>query len=123
MAISSQDIRQRAISAYRAGKGTQSHIAALFGISRPTMERWLRAYRHEGRVAPLPRGHRPRAFTQAEQQRLDTLLASQPDVTLEQIREIMSKTCSLMAIHRAVVALGWRLKKRRYERVNKSEMT
>ena len=32
MGIATREVRQRAIEAYRSGKGTQPHIADMFGI-------------------------------------------------------------------------------------------
>ena len=55
--------------------------------------------------------------------KLDALLAKRPDATLEQLREATGKTCSIMAVHRALARLDWRYKKSRYERVSKTDPT
>ncbi len=118
MSIASQEIRERAIGAYRAGKGRQADVADMFGISLRTFERWWKAYRNEGRTAPLPRGHNPPALDEQAMQRLDALVAERPDRTLAQLREALSVSCSLVAIHYALRRLDWRYKKNRYARAN-----
>lgn len=123
MAIATQEVRQRAIEAYRSGKGTQRQIANLFGIGLRTFERWWDQFRHYGQTAPKPRGHNRPALNEAEMRQLDRLLQDQPDLTLAQMREALGKECSLVAIHNATVRLDWRYKKNRYEQANRIGLT
>jgi DNA-binding transcriptional regulator WhiA len=44
-------------------------------------------------------------------ERLDRLLCQHPDMTLEQLRSALSKSCSLVTIHNATKRLNWRYKK------------
>ena len=121
MSIASAEVRERAIGAYRSGKGTQEQVAEMFGVCARTFERWWQAYRREGRVAPLPRGHNPPALDKEAMARLDGLLEAQPDLTLEQLREALGSSCTVVTIHNSIKRLGWRYKKNRYAPVNNSE--
>ncbi len=121
MSIASGEVRERAIEAYRLGKGTQGEVAEMFGVCVRTFERWWQAYRREGRFAPLARGHNPPALDEQAMERLDGLLEAQPDLTLEQLHEELGCSCSLVTIHNSIKRLGWRYKKNRYARVNNSE--
>ena len=123
MGIATQEVRQRAIEAYRSGKGTQQQIADMFGISLRTFARWWEQYQHHGQLAPQPRGHNPPALDGKEMQALDRLIRKRPDLTLAQMRDALGKSCSLVAIHYAAIRLDWRYKKSRYERVSKTGPT
>jgi transposase len=120
MGIATREVRQRAIEAYRSGKGTQQQIADMFGIHLCTFVRWWKQFRHHGQLAPKPRGHNPSALNDKEMQALDGLIQKRPDLTLEQMRDALGKDCSLVAIHYATIRLDWRYKKSRYERVSKT---
>ncbi|MBN2563225.1 MAG: helix-turn-helix domain-containing protein [Phycisphaerae bacterium] len=78
MSIATQEVRQRAIEAYRSGKGTQQQIARAFGIGLRTFARWLAQYRDHGQIAPRPRGHNPPALNEKEMRQLDRLIQKQP---------------------------------------------
>ena len=120
MSIATAEVRKRAIEAYRSGKGTQAQISEMFGVCQRTFGRWWRAYTDEGRLAPLARGHNPPALDDKAMQRLEALLEAQPDRTLEQLREKLGVSCSVVTIHNSIQRLGWRYKKNRYMRVNSS---
>ena len=123
MSIATQEVRQRAIEAYRSKKGTQQQIASMFGIGLRTFARWLAHYRDHGQTAPKPRGHNPPALNDSEMRKLDRLIHKRPDLTLAQMRDALGKDCSVVAIHNATVRLGLRYKKSRYERVSKTDPT
>ena len=123
MSIATGEIRQRAIDAYLAQKGTQAEVAQFYGTSERTFRRWWREYNSTGRTAPQPRGHNPPALNDEDMRKLDRLLIQTPDVTLEQMRDALGQTCSLTAIHNATRRLNWRYKKKRYEPVNRSVPT
>ena len=123
MGIASQEVRERAITAYEAGGVTQSQVASLYGVDISTFERWWRRYRRTGQTAPLPRGHRRAVYEGKDAERLDALVMQAPDTTLEELREATGKTCSIMAVRRAIRKLDWRFKKSRYERLSKTDPT
>ncbi len=111
MGIASSELRERALTAYRAGKGTQEEVAALYGITPRTFQRWCQQYQRTGSTHPKQRGHRVAVYTGKELKRLDRAIAEHPDATLEELRELTGKSCSIMAVHRAVVRLEYSLKK------------
>lgn len=123
MGISTEGIRQRAISAYDAKEGTQAQIANMYRVSLRTFQRWWRQYRQRGSCAPGLRGHRRAAYEGKDLRILDRLVSKQSDATLEELREATGKDCSIMAVHRALARLDWRFKKSRYERVSKTGPT
>lgn len=111
MGIASSELRQRALAAYQTGKGTQEEIAALYGVSTRTFQRWCRQYEREGSTHPKRRGHRRAVYTGKELERLDRAITKRPDATLEELLGLTGKSCSIMAVQRAVVRLGYSLKK------------
>jgi Transposase and inactivated derivatives len=128
MSIASSEIRKIAVEAYLSGKATQQQLADILGFHRTAIVRWVREYRKEGKLEPQVRGHMARTFSLEEKNRLTALVKDKPDLTLEEIREVFSKNCSLMAVHRELKRLGFRFKKnsegirtraRRYSRAQK----
>ena len=111
MEIATAEVRARAIAAYEAENGSQADIAKFYGVDISTFQRWLQRYRQTGRAAPLPRGHNPRALDEGQVLELGRLVREKPDATLEQLRESLGVTCSLVAIHNTLKRLGYRLKK------------
>ena len=111
MGISSEEIRLRALKAHKEGLGNKSHIAKLYGVSARTFGRWLEEYKTQKKTAPAPRGHNPPALNDQEMHRLNQLLVQRLDMTLEQLRTALKKTCSLVTIHNATKRLNWRYKK------------
>lgn len=124
-AIATSEVRQRAIEAYRSGHGSQKQIATMFQITQRAFQKWLRDYRRDGRVAPLPRGHNPARFEGDLLDALDAYVAQHPDATLVELQEAFAErvTCSDVTIHNTLKRLGWRYKKNGYVRVNKIDPT
>jgi transposase len=111
MRIATSETRQRALSAYEQGKATQSEIARLFGVSTRTFQRWHKQYERERTTGPHARGHRLAVYSGRDLKGLDRIIQRYPDATLEELRQRTAKSCSIMAVQRAVVRLGYSLKK------------
>ena len=111
MKISTSELREKALKAYEQSKGTQSEIADLFGISSRTFQRWYRQYKSDCTTSPKPRGHRVAIYTRESLKELDELIQNKPDATLEELRRATGKDCSIMSVHRAVIRLGYSVKK------------
>jgi len=111
MSIASPEIRKIAVVAYLSGKATPQQLADIFGFHRTAIVRWVREYKKNGKLEPQVRGHMPKAFSLEEAEQLAALVKDKPDLTLEEIRETLSKKCSLMAVHRELKRLGFRFKK------------
>ena len=113
MAIATADTRRRALAAYEQGDKTQSEIAALFGITLRTFQRWLRAWRTEGRDAPGHSSGRPGVFVGPAAERLRQEVARQPDATLHELAERLGHMAHYVTVHRALERLELPYKKRR----------
>ena len=86
----SQDLRQRVLARARTRKGTQAEIAASFGISLSTLEKWLRRKRETGKMTPLPSAHGPNPVLQNYATLLRAAVKQQPDITLTELCAHMS---------------------------------
>jgi transposase len=123
MAIASADTRQRALAAYAKGGKTQLEIAASFGVTLRTFQRWLRAWRAEGRDAPRKSPGRPRAIVGKVERRLRQELADEPDATLHELAERLGRVVSYVTVHRTLERWDLPLKKRRSEPQSKTDPT
>ena len=88
----SQDLRQKIVQACDRKAGSQKEIARLFGVSLSFLEKLLRRRRTSGDVRSLPHrsGHR-RMLREGDQETVRRLVEEQPDTTLEELREALSK--------------------------------
>ena len=111
MKIASEEIRTLVVKAYMSGTANRKQLSKVFGYTPASISNWLREYKQEHRLKPRPQGHRRAMFTDAELEQLADLLEKKVDVTLAEIREHFCKSCSLVAIHKTVVKLGFVLKK------------
>ena len=122
MASYSMDLRKRVVEAYgqESGRGSQARIAKRFGVSPAWVCELLRRYRQTGDYGPLTtkRG-RKAVFVGRRRERLEELVASQPDATLEELRDRTGATCSLAAVCKTLQRLGYRRKKRRFGPLSK----
>ena len=112
MGIASADTRRRALAAYQQGGKPQSEIAALFGITLRTFQRWLRAWRTEGRDAPGHSPGRPAVFVDLVAERLRREVTRQPDATLHELAERLGHMAHYVTVHRALERLELPYKKR-----------
>ncbi len=87
----SQDLRQRVLAKARAGKETQAFIAATFGISLSTLEKWLRRKRTTGKMTPLPPAHGPKPLLENYAALIRAEVKRQPDITLVELCARISK--------------------------------
>jgi transposase len=123
MRIALADTRRRALAAYERGEKTQPEIAAIFGITVRTFQRWWRAWRTEGRDAPGHSPGRPRTIVGKAEHRLRQEVANQPDATLHELAERLGHIASYVTIHRTLEQWNLPLKKRRCEPRSKTGRT
>ncbi len=123
MEIASADTRRRALAAYAKGGKTQLEIAATFGVTLRTFQRWLRAWRTEGRDAPGRSPGRPRTIVGKVEKRLRRLLADEPDATLHELAERLGHIVSYVTVHRTLDKWDLPLKKRHSEPQSKTAPT
>jgi transposase len=123
MTIATKEIRELAVKAYLKGKWSMQHVGELYGVHYKTIMRWVNDYLFEGRLEPRPRGHMSPAFSKDEREALSSLVEEKNDLTLDQLRKLLGKECTVATVHNTLKALGFKHKKKRYERVNKTEKT
>jgi putative transposase len=82
----SQDLRERAIAALKAGQ-TQAAVAAQFSIHKSTLEKWWYRWRDTGSCAALPLRHGPERTLQAAENLIRAEVKKQPDATLRELCE------------------------------------
>lgn len=111
MKTASTEIRTLVVKAYTSGAATRKQLAEIFGYHIQSIGNWIREHEREGRVAPRQKGHRPSVFTSEEKEELVKLLSEDVDLTLAEIRTRFGKECSLVAIHKLLVKLGFVFKK------------
>ena len=111
MKTATAETRALVVKAYTSGTATRKQLAEIFGYHIQSIGNWIREFEKEGRIAPRPKGHRKSVFTDEEKLALIELFQSDADITLEELREKFGKNCSLVAIHKTVVKLGFVFKK------------
>lgn len=111
MKTATAETRALVVKAYTSGIATRKQLAEIFCYHIQSIGNWIREFEREGRITPHAKGHRKAVFTDEEKVALTELLHHDVDVTLKEIREIFGKTCSLAAIQKTVVKLGFVFKK------------
>jgi transposase len=114
MATLSQDLRERIVAAYDRGDSTRLQIAERYNVSLGMVKKLVQQRRHTGDISARHRfsGAKPK-ITAAHQHELNRLVAEQPDMTLEELRDALGIACTPQAIHYALGRMGLSLKKRR----------
>jgi len=111
----SKDLRLKVLEAVDRGM-PRREVAEVFGVSMPTIKRWLKRRRETGEVQAKPNPGPPARKGVALEQALPSQLRSNPDFTLEEHRELFEETYSISvstaSISRAFERLGLPLKKR-----------
>jgi transposase len=108
------ELRTRIVAAVDRGVGSLPTVAALFGVSINCVANYLLLRAESGSLQPRPNpGGRPPAIPETRYEELRQLLAAQPDLTLEQLRERLHLDCSLAAVCRTLKKLGLTRKKKR----------
>ena len=103
----SQDLRQRILDTVQGGDGTLGQIARRFLVSVSFITRLLQLHRSTGSLEPRPHGGgNPAILSPEDLQQLRELVQKQPDATLEELRQRLGASCSLMTLSRALRPLG-----------------
>jgi transposase len=112
----SKDLRLKVLEALDRGMPRRD-VAQIFGISMPTVKRWLKRRRETGEVAPRPSPGPPARKGAALEEALPAQLRANPDFTLEEHQQLFEESygisVSTASISRAFERLGLPLKKRR----------
>jgi transposase len=109
----SQDLRKRILDTVQRGDGTLRQIARRFLVSVSFVTRLLQLHRSTGSLEPKPHGGgNPAVLGPEDREQLRELIRQQPDATLEELRQRLGLSCSLMTISRALGKLGLPRKKK-----------
>ena len=110
----SPDLRKRILQAYDQGGVSQQEVADRFAVSRGSVKKLLKQRRLLGDISPQYQNcGAPPKITQTHREHLRLLLATQPDMTLEELKAALGVDCTVQAIHYALKDMGMSYKKRR----------
>lgn len=108
------ELRTRIVAAVDNGVGSLPTVAALFGVSTNCVANYLLLRTTTGSLEPRPNpGGRAPAIGPERYDEVRRLLAAQPDLTLEQVRDALGLDCSLAAVCRTLQKLNLTRKKKR----------
>ena len=110
----SKDLRLRVLAAVDRGM-PRKEVSQTFGVSEPTVRRYLRLRRQTGGVDPRPPSGPPARKGRALEEALPGQVRRNPDLTLEEHRELFHEehglAVSVSSVSRAFSRLGLALKK------------
>lgn len=110
----SKDLRMKIVAACDHGM-PRREVARIFGVSEPTIRRYLRLRRETGSVDPRPVPGPPARKGEALEAALPAQVGRNPDLTLEEHRELFEDEhgteVSTATVSRAFKRLGLPLKK------------
>jgi transposase len=109
----SQDLRERIVAAVDDHEGSRRAIARRFQVDVSCITRWLRLRRQTGSLQPRPRGGgKPPTLDRAGLERLRSLVQERPDATLDELRQHLNLSGSVMIVWRGLEKLGITRKKK-----------
>lgn len=110
----SEDLRNAAVKAYIDGLGSYEKVANIFRVHPKSLQTWVKMHRDGLPQKSRGKGHRPRAFSQSDLERIRQLLNKNPSLTLEALRKTLNINVNLSVYWRAVIGLGFTYKKKNY---------
>ncbi|MEP7357136.1 MAG: IS630 transposase-related protein [Anaerolineales bacterium] len=113
----SLDLRKRVIAAVRAKQQTIDQIAATFGVSASTVDKWAKRWRERKRIAALPWAGGVKRKLRGCEAAIRAKVKEQPDITLAELGEHLQTTAKVVAspsmLSRELARLNLPRKKRR----------
>jgi transposase len=117
-------LRERLFEAVAAGDTSAAQVASRFRVAVNTVYNLLRLRDQTGALRPRPNpGGHPPAIGPERYDEVRQLVAAQPDLTLEQLRDRLGIDCSLAAVCRTLKKLGLSRKKKRCRQLNNNGPT
>jgi transposase len=111
----SLDLREAALAAIDRGM-PRTEAATTFGVSPPTLKRWLRQRRQTGSLAPRAIPGRPSRLGTSLDGGLEAQLRATPDATIAEHcatwEQTTGQAVSPTTLRRALARLDWTRKKR-----------
>lgn len=106
----STDLRKRAVSTALKGERTRAEVARQFDISEATLYTWLRRWKEDSTLEPLPHGGGPQpSLDEAGMKQLADWVEQDNDRTIDEYRtwvaERLGVSTSRSALHRALQKL------------------
>ncbi len=84
------ELRRRAVAAVlQEGMSTRA-AAARFGLSAPSVSRWVKRFRERGHVEPDPRGGGRHSPVEAERNRIVRILEARPELSSRALGEALA---------------------------------
>ena len=108
----SMDLRERVFKAWEAS-GDADDVAATFGVSRAWVHRLAQRYRETQSLAPRKQTIFRGRVLAKQADRLQALVAAQPDATLAELRAQLPTTAALSTLWLELDRLGLTVKKNR----------
>ncbi len=120
----SVDLRERILASCDAREGTREETANRYRVSLGLVKKLLQQRRKTGDIRPRHHysGRKPKILD-PHRRRMRDLLSRQPDMTLAELRQATALSCSLPAIHYALVAMNLTYKKRHFVPVSRTGRT
>lgn len=110
-----KDLRLKVLAACDRGRPSREEVLRAFGVSAPTVRRYLRLRRETGDVEPRPVPGPPARKGRMLEERLPAQTKANPDLTLQEHCELFEDTerigVSTATMSRAFSRLGLPLKK------------
>ena len=121
MATLSLDLRERILTAYDKGDVTREQIARRFCVSLGMVKKLIQQRRRLGdiRAQHHRSGLKPKILS-SHRQAIREELEARPDLTLEELRDIIGLDCTIPALHYVLEDMGLTYKKRRSVPANKT---
>jgi len=112
----SVDLRERIVHALEHEGQTQPQVAARFGVSLSSVQRFARLHREGATLAAKPLPGRKPAIAKEQEPEFEAILQHASHWTLQSLaqtwRERSGVAVSLSALHQTARRLGYRFKKR-----------
>jgi transposase len=109
----SNDLRERILAAVDRREGSRRQLAVRFSVNASTITRLLQLRRETGAIEPRPHaGGTEPTLDQEGLQRLRSLVEKTPDATLEQHKQGLGISGSIMIVWRGLEKLGITRKKK-----------
>ncbi|WP_456427001.1 helix-turn-helix domain-containing protein [Rhodocaloribacter sp.] len=112
----SPDLRERIVSAYQRGEGSQAALAKRFAVGIATVQRLLRQYRETGSLQPKKAPGRAPLLSEEECRQVRQWIEDEPDLTQDELaRRFAAETgrrVSRRTMGRVRAQLGFTRKKR-----------
>ncbi len=120
----SEDLRKKIVQAIEQRGMSKSQAARLFGISLPSVKRYVRLAKQGESLAPRKGGGRPPKADEATKKLLEEDIRSRPAATVSERRQFLesfaSKTMSEPTLRRLLKRMGFSRKKGVWGRWNET---